>query len=108
MYQTGLYQQGRLIPPRPNLAPNFDGLGPDYDGLEPEFAGLRPVLPPVCKSGVLGTTPFDTTPFIFLRAGAEGQAFVQPPGSLRGWLIVALMLLPMPITMLIYWRYYGY
>ena len=42
MCQTGLYQRGRLIPPRPNPAQNVDGLGPDFDGLGLEFDGLGP------------------------------------------------------------------
>ena len=56
-----------LGPDFDGLGPDFDGLGPDLDGLGPEFAGLGPVLPPVCKTGGFGTTPFDTTPFVFLR-----------------------------------------
>ena len=52
LYQTGLYQQGRLIPPRPHLAPERDGLGPDFDGLGQDLDGLGPVLPPMCKSGL--------------------------------------------------------
>ena len=64
--RAGLSLQGQTWPKMSiDLGPDFDGLGPDYDGFGPEFAGLGLVLQPVCKSGVLGTTPFDTTPFIF-------------------------------------------
>ena len=74
--RAGLSLQGQtwpkmlmdLGPDVDGLEPDFDGLGPDFDGLGPEFAGLGPVLPSVCKSRVLGTTPFDTTPLIFRPA----------------------------------------